>query len=319
MAASPLAWNQEYEQVGRGRFEGRLDQLVLGGVQVGRIRWSPGVIQRGGAPNGTWVFGFPLMMQGTLHLRRRPARPDQLLVATEPDDIGFAANGSTDMMVVVLPVERMRAWMRSRRGEDVDEVGRASARWRISPVELVRRAQSLASCVESMVDSDAARVAPGDFSRIEAWLLDAVLDLVPSEEAVLPVHRRARIARSVIEALRDRVEEPPTIAELCGMVGARERTLQLSCVEAFGRSPGALLLELRLNAVQRVLKAPGPETTVTGTAVRFGFVHLSRFAAMYARKFQELPSITLSRSRAWLGYCDRRAEQVRRAEHVRHR
>ena len=29
IAASPLAWDQEYEQIGRGRFQGQLTQLLL--------------------------------------------------------------------------------------------------------------------------------------------------------------------------------------------------------------------------------------------------------------------------------------------------
>jgi AraC family ethanolamine operon transcriptional activator len=49
MAASPIAWNQGYEQIGRGRFSGQLTQLVLAQVQLGRVRWSPGILQRGAA------------------------------------------------------------------------------------------------------------------------------------------------------------------------------------------------------------------------------------------------------------------------------
>jgi hypothetical protein len=37
---------------------------------------------------------------------------------------------------------------------------------------------------------------------------------------------------------------PPTITELCLAVGSKERTLRLSCVEAFGRLPAALLAAL---------------------------------------------------------------------------
>lgn len=65
MAASPLAWNQEYEQIGRGRFHGQLTQLMMDRLQLGRVIWSPGVLQRGTAPVGTWVFGLPLSAEGS--------------------------------------------------------------------------------------------------------------------------------------------------------------------------------------------------------------------------------------------------------------
>jgi AraC family ethanolamine operon transcriptional activator len=88
----------------------------------------------------------------------------------------------------------------------------------------------------------------------------------------------------------------PSRQSLCEEVGARERTLYLSCVEAFGRPPAQLLLELRLNAVRRTLANPGDATTVTGAASRLGFTHLGRFSSMYARQFGERPSATLARS-----------------------
>ena len=53
LAASALAWNQTYEQIGRGRFNGRLTQLVLEQLQLGRLNWFPGVLQKGAAPKNS--------------------------------------------------------------------------------------------------------------------------------------------------------------------------------------------------------------------------------------------------------------------------
>jgi hypothetical protein len=53
---------------------------------------------------------------------------------------------------------------------------------------------------------------------------------------------------------------------------------------------------LRLNAVRRALIYPEPGMNVTGAAAHFGFVHFGRFAAMYCKQFDELPSATLARS-----------------------
>ena len=126
MAASPLAWNQEYEQIGRGRFQGHLTQLLMDRLQLARVKWSPGVLQRGTAPLGTWAFGLPLAAEGTLHVRRRPVRPGELLAATSHDDVGFAADGPTDLMVVALPTSLIDRWVQARRGIDrLDEIGRA--------------------------------------------------------------------------------------------------------------------------------------------------------------------------------------------------
>ncbi len=96
--------------------------------------------------------------------------------------------------------------------------------------------------------------------------------------------------------LLDSVETPMTISAMCSNLGVRERTLFLSCLEAFGRPPKRLLLELRLNAARRALTHPEAERTVTAVAARFGFLHFGHFSAEYFRQFGELPSVTLAKS-----------------------
>ena len=80
-------------------------------------------------------------------------------------------------------------------------------------------------------------------------------------------------------------------------MGAKERTLHLSCVEAFGRPPAKPLAELRLNAARRALLHPRKETSVAAIAMRYGFTHFGRFAEVYRRQFGELPSGTFSKAR----------------------
>ena len=101
--------------------------------------------------------------------------------------------------------------------------------------------------------------------------------MIPSAEVIEPLHNRASIARAVYAVLHERLDDPPSITELCLAVGARERTLHLSCVEAFGRPPARLLTELRLNAAHRALLHPRNETSVTAVAAQYGFTHFGRF------------------------------------------
>jgi AraC family ethanolamine operon transcriptional activator len=134
-------------------------------------------------------------------------------------------------------------------------------------------------------------------SQVEASIFDAVLDLIPSAEIIEPLHSRARVARAVLNLLHERLDDPPSITELCEAVGAKERTLHLSCVEAFGRPPAMLLAELRLNVAHRALSRPEKETSVTAVAALYGFTHFGRFAEIYRRQFGELPSTTLAKAR----------------------
>ena len=237
MAESLHAWNQEYEQIGRGRFQGHFTQLLMDQLQLGRVGWSPGVLQSGSAPVGTWVFALPVVMKGSLHVRRRPVRPGELLAATSRDDIGFTATGSTEMMVVVLPTPLIDRWVQARRGIEKLDVDLPSPRWQVSTAEMSRRAGALSSLLQTLTTEPENYRGGQGLSRVEARIFDVVLDMIPSAEIIEPLHSRARVARAVLNLLHERLDNPPSITELCVAVGAKERTLHLSCVEAFGRPP----------------------------------------------------------------------------------
>jgi AraC family transcriptional regulator, ethanolamine operon transcriptional activator len=299
MAASPVAWDQEYEQIGRGRSQGQLTQLVLNSVQLARVIWSPGVLQRGSAPAGTWVFGLPLVAEGSLHVRRRPALRGELLTATSRDDVGFAATGRTDMMIVVLPTPLIDRWVQTRRGIDKFDVDLPSPRWHVPAAEMNRRASSLYGLLETLTTQPNDSLAASGLSQVEEQIFEVILDMIPSAEVIEPLHSRARIARAVLNLLHERLDNPPSVTELCQAVGARERTLHMSCVEAFGRPPAKLLAELRLNAAHRILRHPDRDSSVTAVAALYGFTHFGRFAAVYRRQFGELPSATFARARGF--------------------
>lgn len=296
MAAAALQWNQEYEQIGHGRFSGELNQLLLSQMQFGRLRWSPGILQKGAAPRNCWVFGVPIRAEGSLHVRRRPVQNGELLVATSHDDIGFAATGPTDMMVVVLPNGVIRRWMNARRGDDGIDPDLPPRHWTVTSAEMARRSKMLSILLDELMNRSDADVTPGLIARVESRISDAILDLIPSAERVESQNNRARIARAVLRLLHDRRDDPPSVTEMCQLIGVRERTLFLSCVEAFGRPPAHLLLELRLNAVRRVLLRPKADTSVTAAASNYGFTHFGRFASMYLQRFDERPSATLAKS-----------------------
>lgn len=296
MAASPLAWNQQYEQIGRGRFQGRLSQVVLNSVHIGRVVWSPGVLQSGLTPTGTWAFGLPVEVKGSLHVRRRPVQPGELLSATSHDDIGFAATGVTDIMVTALPVALIDRWMQARRGVERLDARLPAPRLAVTPDQMRRRAVALAGLLQSMMTRPETLGAQSAVAVVESRIFDIILDMIPSAELIEPLHHRARIAREILAMMKEHREYPLSITDLCIRTGARERTLFLSCMEAFGKSPARLLVELRLNAARRVLSHPDDATSVTRVAAQFGFNHFGRFSASYLRQFGELPSATLART-----------------------
>jgi AraC-like DNA-binding protein len=99
------------------------------------------------------------------------------------------------------------------------------------------------------------------------------------------------------EILTKHLSQPPTIPQLCELVGVSERTLRSCCAEFLGMSPIRYVLLRRLKEVRTALRDGDPDTVnVAEVARRFGFAQLGRFAGTYRTIFGETPSTTLQRS-----------------------
>ena len=295
MAASAVNWDQKYNHINRGKFAGRMAQVVLSTLQIGRESWSPGIMLQGSAPTNSWVIALPIVADGSLHLRGREITPGQPLVVGPCDDLAFTANGRTDLALAVIPAERIERWLHTRRGvpglNSLDRQGKVEER------EIVRRGVALAKLLDVLMDHGDSKPSELILATIEEQVLDIVLGMAPSETVAEPLHRRASVALKLRDLLNGSLEAPYSISKMCDLLGVRERTLYLACMEAFGRPPKRLLLELRLNGVRRALTHPfDDQTSVTAAASSFGFWHLGEFSAAYKRQFGETPSTTLARA-----------------------
>jgi transcriptional regulator GlxA family with amidase domain len=80
------------------------------------------------------------------------------------------------------------------------------------------------------------------------------------------------------------------------------RSLQEGFKRDVGRPPLTYLREVRLRGIRKDLQRATPNsTTVEAVAYRWGFVHMSRFAAAYRSMFGEAPSHTLRGSTSATG------------------
>ncbi len=107
---------------------------------------------------------------------------------------------------------------------------------------------------------------------------------------------RPASVRRAIAFLHDNASAAITLADIAQAAGVPERTLHDSFKRFEGVSPLRYLRDLRLDEVQRRLRA-GDDANVTTIAFNAGFTHLGRFAQDYADRFGERPSETLRRAR----------------------
>jgi AraC-like DNA-binding protein len=116
-----------------------------------------------------------------------------------------------------------------------------------------------------------------------------------SDELAAPVDpvRRGRLA-PIVAYMEAHADEPLTPQELARVGCMSVRTLHASFQAAMGESPMAYLRRMRLDHVRAELLRCDPATTgVTEVALRWGFLHPSRFSQQYRERFGELPRETL--------------------------
>lgn len=133
-------------------------------------------------------------------------------------------------------------------------------------------------------------------SHVTVSLTDALAGIAtalapPGRDPPSAGRRRVSQALELMEALH---AEPSSITAICRLLGCSSRSLQLAFLGSGLPCPHEVLEDIRLDRA-RVHLLCGT-MNVTQAAGEAGFVHLSRFAGLYRRKFGEYPVQTLARS-----------------------
>jgi AraC-like DNA-binding protein len=88
-----------------------------------------------------------------------------------------------------------------------------------------------------------------------------------------------------------------SLGDVCQAAGVNARTLQHSFRRKRGCTPMQFLRNIRMEEVRAALLQPNEDTSVSGEAAGWGFLHFGRFSNEYRAHYGELPSETLRRSR----------------------
>jgi AraC family ethanolamine operon transcriptional activator len=297
MAAAAPAWNLEFTQLGMGRFGGSFEAASTSELQIARFRSSSSLLIAGGRPRGS--CGVGLVLSAPFGARPRGKNIDPLRSApghlTDGEEAHFIALGPLEIVTVVADRELFERHMLALYGRTLRSLG---------PDWFLRVATDAPDCaqrgramlgLQSVLLSGAAST-PDSRRRLQECTLHILLDGLQTDatRTAFSAPQRRRVARAAEEVLRARLDDPPSLRELCEEVGAAQRTLHHSFQEAFGIAPKSYLRALRLSAAHRRLRrGEGPVTTV---ASDLGMFQFGRFALEYRAMFGETPSTTLRAS-----------------------
>ncbi|PVB60961.1 AraC family transcriptional regulator [Labrenzia sp. 011] len=290
----------ECVQLSKGRKVAHLDSLNLGNQRIVRERQATAVQKIGVSPadfctisastltgdirfsehcgaQGDRVFFMPEMVEYDIHI---PAGCETFYVGFSQKEFLRGARALDPAF-----------WERPQRG--------------VMPL-VARRSNALKDAVDLWLKSTRDAHLRGEAVNtaiMRRELLQTVLHIattptgstVPSYKERIRALQIGRIVRDFVEDRPDS-DDLPTIADICTALNVSQRTLQYAVREYVGLSPLAYLRVCRLNRARAALAAASPQdTTITQVAMRFGFLHLGRFAGGYRQMFGETPSETLAR------------------------
>ncbi|MFI0349985.1 AraC family transcriptional regulator [Actinomadura sp. 9N407] len=164
----------------------------------------------------------------------------------------------------------------------------------------VRRWSRLVHLLAEEIDCGAVLNSPLAVRHFEQLLIHGLLSTQPHSLSDA-LHGRWHPAsphavRRAVRFCEEHASEPISVAQIAAAARTSVRTLQEQFREHLGKSPMAYVRQIRLHHARADLLAIAHGQslgTVTEVAHRWGFAHLSRFAAVYQKAYGEQPSQTL--------------------------
>lgn len=307
-AASLSMWDQQYEQLSAGPFQGRVEELRIGPAQLFREQTQQAVWQHGLSRPGTVALAVPLTMASEGWYCGQQLSPGQGFSVQADTEFELVTRGPFD--VVALDVDQNFLVDYARRVEGVT----LASDWQPSAApgggadarqgalrEMLLTTLTTAREMPTLMAHEPMRRA------LVHAACDALLAHLPESQDASPAlprpthSARRQVVQDARAYMRQHIDEPIGVPELCEALNVSRRTLQYSFQDVLQLSPVTCLRVLRLNGLRRELLRGGRHTSVADCAAHWGFWHLPRLAADYRALFGELPSQTLQRARDGVG------------------
>lgn len=294
MAALPAQWEQQYSQLGYGRFTGKMFLAQTSMMQAASASWSPGIMIRGTLPPGSTLLAMPLHREGSLIQRGIEIGDSKMAVLHHGEEVDFRATKPCEFFMIAAERTRVEKHAQAILGRPLNELRRDQLVVVADPAKARDRLSQTARSMQKRLLHDASPLLKASTAEaFESELIDQMLCRLHAPEIVVNNSYRQTLAWKVEEYLRAHVRSPMSIYHLCREVGAAERTLHLAFREVFGTTPKAYLKMLRLNGVRRDLKQAGQHATVTDIAARWDFLHFGWFSHDFGQMFGMSPSAAL--------------------------
>ncbi|WP_265945083.1 helix-turn-helix domain-containing protein [Dechloromonas sp. A34] len=303
-AAALGKWDQIYDQLSPGSFEGKVVDIWFEGLQIFRETTNRSVSQAGTTWKGSYVVGIPVHMKGTGLFAKQVLTRDSILTFHSDKDFTLTTPENFDVVALAIPQNMLIEALQPRSNDELGKLFPSSPSVLVTPPGQL---DELRNCLLSIFDP--SNFEPGllAYPQVQKAMSSAIIGhlaevLGSASAAPMPSRSfkgRCQVVREATDYALARTTEPITVGDLCAKLNISRRMLNYCFLEVLNTNPVQYLRTLRLNGVRRELReAAGSAQAIRDVACKWGFWHLSRFAAEYRALFGELPSDTQRGQRA---------------------
>lgn len=302
-AESLKDWDQTYDQISPGNFEGRVVDMRFKGLQVFRETTNRSVSQNGSCWDGCFVVGIPVSMKGSGLFSRQVLTRDSMLTFHSGQDFSLTTPEEFDIVALAIRKETLFETMSVEGHDSLPAVFPSGPTVMVADQSLIAE---LRNCLLAIFDPANFEPSLLRYPQVQRAMSSAIIGhltevLQASNRAPLPTRSfagRCQVVREATDYAMSHTSEPITVADLCEKLNISRRMLNYCFQDALDLNPVHYLRSLRLNGVRRELRDPdGGGQQIRDIAAKWGFWHMPRFAAEYRALFGELPSETIRQTR----------------------
>ena len=294
-------WQTDYRQLGGGSFHAWSDLFTCGSLLLSDRYCNQEMTATAIAPPGHVALFIPQNPIDKGILQGKVLGATDVALLSPRSEVFYRTPADVRMMVVTIPITRLR---RSMTAVAHDDTYCFTGETRVITLADNSLA-NLSSHVKHILQAAQFSSTDVGFSvclqELEEQFV-GTLSLALSAPNELEHGARARRNRlRYLQQARDFIEVnldlPLGLETLARVVGVTPRTLSTACRETLGITLVQYISNRRLIAANyRLRHSDKTQTTVTDTALTYGFVHMGRFSRDYHILFGEYPLKTLSAS-----------------------
>jgi len=307
-------WVQHYEQLGPGRFHGRIWQWMAGQGALVHESTNLHLREQIVPPTEHLVLAVPLAVLPGSRFAGRPLQRESLMVLGDQDEHSLLSAGELDLiglcvhrdLLARLTDHKLEWLQRAALARNLD----------LSP-DVAAAIRHLLLALSAQVQGPGPASLEEDHELLELTLTQTVaLAMRDGRSSSAPPRAsptRQKVVERAIAFMRAHLHQDMGVEQLCAEVHVSRRSLQYVFEEFLHTTPTAYWRALRLNEARRLLKS-GSGPSITELAYDWGFASASHFTQHYKNLFGELPSQTVRSyaAQAAGGRSGRRASQAPR-------